>query len=109
MLRSDAFAYAIAIDPPDARPINGQVNPTTLREITDASGGRTVVVQDAEGLVAATSSIADELNHQYVIGYNSPHAADGRYHSIRLRIREGGYQVRARNGYVAEARAGLTR
>ena len=102
MLRSDAFAYAIALDPPDARPINGQVNPTTLREITDTSGGRTAVVQDVEGLLAATASLADELNHQYVIGYNSPHGADGEYHSIRVRVRGGGFRVRARSGYVAD-------
>src|SRR5580765_8899357 len=37
--RSQAFVYAIAIDPPDdRRPINRRVNPTTLREITDESG-----------------------------------------------------------------------
>lgn len=101
MLRTDAFAYAIAIDPPDGRPINGQVNPTTLRGITDTSGGRTEVVQDNEGLLEATASIADELNHQYMLGYNSPHAADGEYHSIRLRVPVGEYRVRARTGYVA--------
>ena len=40
LLRSDAFVYAIAIDPPaDTRPINARVNPYALREITDDSGG----------------------------------------------------------------------
>src|SRR2546423_12062451 len=37
--RSQAFVYAIAIDPPERRAINGAINPTTLREITDESGG----------------------------------------------------------------------
>jgi VWFA-related protein len=106
MLRSDAFAYAIAIDSPDTRAINAQVNPSTLREITDTSGGRTEVVADSADLAAATARIADELNHQYVLGYNAPHGADGRYHSIRVRIAGGGgYQVRTRRGYVAEPRA----
>ena len=44
LLRSDAFAYAIAIDSPERQPINTRVNPTALREITDTSGGRTEVV-----------------------------------------------------------------
>lgn len=105
MLRSDVFAYAIAIDSPGARPINGQVNPTTLREITDASGGRTEVVQDNEGLLAATAGIAEELNHQYMLGYNAPDAPDGAFHSIRVRVVPDGYRVRARSGYVARAHA----
>lgn len=105
MLRSDAFAYAIAIDPPGAKSINTAVNPVALRELTDTSGGRTEIVADTADLEAATSRIADELNTQYVLGYNSPHASDGRYHSIRVRVRGGDYYVRARNGYVAEARS----
>ena len=33
----------------------------------------------------ATVSIAEELNSQYVLGYASPHPADGKFHSIRVR------------------------
>ena len=49
----------------------------------------------------ASARIADELNHQYVLGYTPTHAADGRYHSLRVRIAGSEYKVRARNGYVA--------
>jgi VWFA-related protein len=76
LVLSDAFAYAIAINPPGSQPINTQVNPSALREITDGSGGCTEIVQDTADLVAATSSIAEELNHQYVLGYNAPHGPD---------------------------------
>jgi VWFA-related protein len=103
MLRSDVFAYAIAINSPDPRPINAQVNPVALREITDGSGGRTEVIQDTTDIQAATARIAEELNNQYLLGYDSPHGPDGRYHSIRVRVKGGAYRVRARNGYVAEA------
>ncbi len=102
LMRSDTFVYAIAIDSPEPQPINTRVNATTLREITDDSGGRTEVVHNAAELVEATARIADELNHQYVLGYTSPRGADGKYHSIRVRVRGPGYKVRARNGYVAE-------
>jgi Ca-activated chloride channel family protein len=102
--RSQAFVYAIAIDPPDdRRPINRRVNPTTLREITDESGGRTEVVQSSSDIAAASGRIADELNHQYVIGYTPRHGGDGRFHSIRVRVQGANYKVRARTGYVAEA------
>ena len=101
LVRSDAFAYAIAIDSPQPQAINTRVNPTALREITDDSGGRTEVVHSTVDLIAATGRIAEELNNQYVLGYSSSHGADGQFHSIRVRVNGGGYRVRARNGYVA--------
>jgi Ca-activated chloride channel family protein len=99
--RSDAFVYALAIDSPDQQPINTRVNPTTLREITDQSGGRTEVVQTSADLMAASARIAEELNHQYLLGYAPAHGADGKFHSIRVRVKSNDYKVRARSGYVA--------
>ena len=104
LLRSDAFVYAIAIDPPDRRPINVPINAAALAELTDQSGGRTKVVRGSEDLSTALAEIADELNHQYLIGYTSPKGADGQYHSIRVRVRDTDDRVRARNGYVADPR-----
>lgn len=101
LLRSDAFVYAIAIDARPQRAINARVNPQTLREITDQSGGRTEVVQSTAELEGATSRIANELSHQYMLGYTSSHGADGRFHSIRVRVKGREYKVRARNGYIA--------
>jgi VWFA-related protein len=101
LLRSDAFVYAVAIDTLDPQPINTRINAATLREMTDQSGGRTEVVHSSSDVVTALSDIADELNNQYLIGYTSPKAADGQYHSIRVRIPGTDDRVRARNGYVA--------
>jgi len=104
LLRSDAFVYAIAIDPPDRRPINVTVNAAALSEITDQSGGRTRLVRSSGDLSTALAEIATELNSQYLIGYTSKSGADGKYHSIRVRVRGTDDRVRARNGYVAEPR-----
>jgi Ca-activated chloride channel homolog len=101
LLRSDAFVYAIAIDSPDRTPINTRINPQTLREITNESGGRTEVVQTSADLADATARIAEELNSQYLLGYSSARLADGQYHSLRVHVNTGEYRVRARNGFVA--------
>jgi Ca-activated chloride channel family protein len=101
LLRSDTFAYAIAIDPPDGQAINTRINPEALREFTAETGGRTEIARNAQELQDATVRIADELNSQYVLGYPSPHGADEQFHSIRVRVKGGQYRVRARNGYVA--------
>src|SRR5712671_4831467 len=99
--RSQAFVYAIAINSPDRRAINGAVNPTTLREITDESGGRTEVVASSAEIAAASAHIAEELNHQYVMGFTPKHGADGKYHTLRVRTHNTTYKVRSRSGYVA--------
>ena len=104
LLRSDAFAYAIAVDSPGRQAINTRINPLALREITDESGGRTEVVHSTPEIADAAGRIADELNHQYLLGYTSSHGADGQFHSIRVRMRDPNYKVRARNGYYASMR-----
>jgi VWFA-related protein len=78
-----------------------RVNVVALREITDDSGGRTEIVRDPRDLDPATAGIADELSKQYYIGYPSPGHRDGRWHNIRVEVRDRSLKVRARRGYVA--------
>lgn len=104
LVRSDAFVYAIALDPPAKRAINETVNVNALNELTGGSGGNTEVVHETTELVAATARIAEELNSQYVIGYHTPRAMDGSYRSIRVRTVDKTLRVRARRGYIAEKR-----
>ena len=102
--RSDAFVYAVGIDAAERRPINDRVNTRLLREITGESGGYTEVIHDSLELAAATERIAEELRHQYTLGYTPAAPPDGRYRRIRVRVRGGGHEVRARHGYVASPR-----
>jgi Ca-activated chloride channel homolog len=82
--------------------MDDRVNVVALREITDDSGGRTEIVRDGRDLDPATASIADELSKQYYLGYPSPGYRDGRWHTIRVEVRNGAaYKVRARKGYIA--------
>jgi Ca-activated chloride channel family protein len=78
-----------------------RVNASALRELTDDSGGRTEIVRTARDLDPATANVADELSKQYYLGYPSQGHRDGRWHSIRVEVRNRDYIVRARRGYVA--------
>jgi VWFA-related protein len=78
-----------------------RVNVAALRDLTDDSGGRTEIVRTAYDLDPATAGIADELSKQYYLGYPAPGRKDGMWHSIRVEVRNGGYHVRARRGYIA--------
>ena len=125
--RTDVLVYAVGIDGSDepTRAIQSQgrrrhgsqpwvlpqrrmgagrietLNVSALRQITDASGGRTEVVRRPVDLDAATTAIADELSKQYYLGYTSPGRRDGRWRSIRVEVRDPSLRVRARDGYTA--------
>ena len=81
--------------------MDDRVNVAALREITDDSGGRTEIVRSARDLNPATTGIADELSRQYYLGYPASGPKDGKWHAIRVELRNGGYHVRARRGFVA--------
>jgi Ca-activated chloride channel family protein len=78
-----------------------RVNADGLRRITDDTGGRTEIVRGFDNLDEATAHIADELSKQYYLGYASTRPKDGRWHAIRVDVRNRDLTVRARKGYVA--------
>ena len=78
-----------------------RVNPDALRQITDDTGGRTEIVRGFGDLDDATARIADELSKQYYLGYVSTGKKDGRWHAIRVDVKDRRLSVRARRGYVA--------
>ena len=91
--------------PPGSRGNRGmnddRVNAGALREITDDSGGRTEIIRTARDLDPATAGIADELSRQYYLGYAATGVKDGKWHTIRVELRNPDYRVRARRGFVA--------
>ncbi len=78
-----------------------RVNAGALMDLTDDSGGRTEIVESSRDLEPATTSIAAELSQQYFLAYPAAAKKDGRWHTIRVEVRNGRYTVRARRGYVA--------
>ena len=84
-----------------ARTTSDRVNAAALRDITDDTGGRTEIVRGFGDLDDATSRIADELSRQYYLGYVSPVKNDGRWHAIKVKVKNRELAVRARRGYVA--------
>jgi VWFA-related protein len=97
--RSDVFLYAIGIDSLDARN-STRINPFTLQELTSQGGGYTEIIRSTEELGPATQRIAEELNNQYMLGYTPTKRADGKYHTVRVKVANDTYRVRARRGVV---------
>jgi Ca-activated chloride channel family protein len=78
-----------------------RVNADALRDITDDTGGRTEIVRGFRDLDGATARLADELSKQYYLGYASTGKKDGRWHEIKVEVKDRRLAVRARRGYIA--------
>jgi VWFA-related protein len=73
-----------------------------LEQYARSTGGRAFYARHAEELGAVFGDIIAELSNQYMLSYVSSNAtADGAWRSIRVRVRKGKYDVRARRGYQA--------
>jgi Ca-activated chloride channel family protein len=99
LVRSDVFLYAIGIDSPTARN-STRINQYTLGELTSQGGGYTEIIRSATELGPATERIAEELNHQYMVGYTPATRGDGKLHTVRVKVSNSSYKVRARRGVV---------
>jgi VWFA-related protein len=71
-----------------------------IKTIARRSGGRAVELGTNEELAKALTAIADELHHQYLIGF-TPAAFDGKSHKIEVRMKIPELTVRSREQYVA--------
>ena len=75
-----------------------------LKGFGEASGGRAWEISEAtfgEKLYEVVDTIAAELRSQYSIGYYPTHPVkDGKWHSVRIRMKNPDYVARARKEYL---------
>jgi Ca-activated chloride channel family protein len=71
-----------------------------LRVLATESGGGYFELHDTDALGPTFERIANELHHQYLLGYTVPER-DGKQHAIEVRVNKPGLTVRARKSYVA--------
>jgi VWFA-related protein len=65
----------------------------------DTGGGHFNVASNVD-LDATFAQVADELHHQYVLGF-TPAALDGKLHTLEVKVSCAGCTARARNRYIA--------
>jgi VWFA-related protein len=71
--------------------------------MADATGGS--MVRDTNDLADGVTRLADESSAYYLLGYQSVHPLDGRWHKLDVKVSRPGVKVRARRGYFATAAA----
>jgi VWFA-related protein len=73
-----------------------------LATIADDTGGGYFEMNRAENLGQTFAQVAEELHHQYALGF-APSQLDNRMHKIDVRVSERGAKVRSRKEYFAKA------
>jgi VWFA-related protein len=74
-----------------------------LKDLAADGGGGYVELHSNDDLGAIFERLADELHHQYLLGFTIA-KADGRSHVLDVRPRDPNLTVRARRGYLAAAK-----
>jgi len=78
-----------------------------LPKIAAATGGGYFELTSTNDLGATFAKVADELHHQYALGF-TPQKLDGKMHSLDVRLEGSGGTVRARKSYLARASSGAS-
>jgi Ca-activated chloride channel family protein len=76
-----------------------------LPKIAAATGGGYFELTSTTRLGATFAKVADELHHQYALGF-APEKLDGKMHTLDVRLAGEGRTVRARKSYLAKATGG---
>jgi len=71
-----------------------------LPKIAAATGGGYFELTTASDLAATFAKVADELHHQYALGF-TPSVLDGKLHTLDLHVKDAGMKARARKSYLA--------
>ena len=93
--KSEAALYAVGWGPDPQL-----MNRSLLERLTAESGGYVELPRSLADLSAAVARVCDELQSQYLLGFE-PERADGQMHPIKVTVKKSGVNVRARAGYVA--------
>jgi Ca-activated chloride channel family protein len=99
----EVMVYAIGCwNGPGSGPGDNDRPDGNLRKIAEHTGGGYVELTWSEGadLGPTFARIADELHHQYVLGF-VPTNLDGKTHELEVRVKRPGLTVRARKTYSA--------
>jgi Ca-activated chloride channel family protein len=94
--KSDVMIYPIAI---------GRARPELFAQLASLTGGRSFQPKTSAELDLTMRTIANELHHQYLLGYTPSKpivSGEGQWRSITVRVNRPDVTVRSRDGYLAK-------
>jgi len=102
---------ATTIVPPSVDSAMLRARDSSLRDLALATDG--LAILGSNDLEGGLKRVSADLSSYYLLAYYSTGKFDGKFHSISVRVKRPGVQVRARRGYLAptldEVKASATR
>jgi len=84
---ADVQIYGIGLFDRDFKTPEEREGPALLNDITDATGGRTFIIDSPNELADVATKIGIELRNQYVLGYRPTNPAhDGKWRKIKVKL-----------------------
>ena len=96
--RSSAVVYAVTAADGRRR--------TSLKDLTDATGGHVLPVAASRDLRGAFEKILQDFRSRYVLAYSPQGVTLEGFHRLDVRVKRRGLSVKARPGYIGVGRAG---
>jgi len=85
-----------AVIVPHIPPMAAQ-NQQVMQMLADGTGG--FAIYNTNDLLGGLQRIAAEMNQFYVLGYVPRESAEGSCHTLKVKLNQGGMEVRSRSGY----------
>jgi VWFA-related protein len=110
--RTDAVVYGIGIgnDRPSIAMFNrsgieltkggGELRDALLPQLADITGGQSFTAANTRRLANAFTRIVQEFRTRYLLTYSPRNVAQGGWHTLDVKLKNRGGQVRARRGYL---------
>ncbi len=104
------FDNPIGPDPPPPITVDAAMLKQRIEVMRTLAGNTDgIAVVDSNDLDRGMKRISDDLTSYYLLGYYSSNAKlDGRFRSLKVRVKAPGVEVRARRGYRAATEAEVT-
>ncbi len=84
---ADVQIYAIGLFDREGRTPEEREGPALLNDVTEATGGRTFVIDSPNELADVATKIGIELRNQYVLGYRPTNPAhNGKWRKIKVKL-----------------------
>ncbi len=97
-VESACIVYAVGFETVARDSLSGGI-----ARLTESTGGGHAGVPRGGNLSGTMTRIAEELRHQYLIGF-VPRATDGRVHRVEVRLKQPGLRATTRTSFVAPVR-----
>jgi Ca-activated chloride channel family protein len=105
--RADAAVYSLSLDRFNGQPVTDSAAAVFLRELGEKTGGQ-LLFPEMHNLDRTYRQLADELRHQYTLGYvSSNRSTSGNMRKITVTVKSRRVEgLRYRRGYFPSSRSG---